>query len=226
MSLINSCNATFAQARATSSTTAFLPRCSSAGSSSAPPIDLEPPAEKSVGPLDRARTRRASRWPGSVRATCSPRRCRWRLIAEGIANNGVIKEPHVVQEVRNSDGQTVQHHRAQGLDDVHAAHDRGRAHQHDGRRRQRGAPAPRRRCRRASRSRARPAPRRPASTGENPHAWFIAFAPANAPRYAVAVIVEHGGDFGSEATGGEVAAPIAKQVLQNLLARELVSSLP
>ena len=33
------------------------------------------------------------------------------------------------------------------------------------------------------------------------------------PRYAVAVIVEHGGDFGSEATGGEVAAPIAKQML-------------
>jgi peptidoglycan glycosyltransferase len=34
----------------------------------------------------------------------------------------------------------------------------------------------------------------------------------------VAVIVEHGGNFGSEATGGHVAAPIAKQVLQNLLA--------
>ena len=26
-----------------------------------------------------------------------------------------------------------------------------------------------------------------------PHAWFIAFAPANAPRYAVAVIVPNGG---------------------------------
>jgi peptidoglycan glycosyltransferase len=54
--------------------------------------------------------------------------------------------------------------------------------------------------------------------GEAPHAWFISFAPANAPRYAVAVIVEHGGSFGNEATGGAVAAPIAKQVLQNLLA--------
>jgi peptidoglycan glycosyltransferase len=53
---------------------------------------------------------------------------------------------------------------------------------------------------------------------EDPHAWFISFAPANAPKYAVAVIIEHGGNFGSEATGGEVAAPIAKQVLQNLLA--------
>jgi peptidoglycan glycosyltransferase len=56
------------------------------------------------------------------------------------------------------------------------------------------------------------------TAGENPHAWFIAFAPANAPKYAVAVIVEHGGSFGSEATGGHLAAPMAKTVLQNLLA--------
>jgi peptidoglycan glycosyltransferase len=54
--------------------------------------------------------------------------------------------------------------------------------------------------------------------GERPHAWFIAFAPAEAPRFAVAVIVEHGGSSQSETTGGAVAAPIAKQMLQNLLA--------
>jgi peptidoglycan glycosyltransferase len=56
--------------------------------------------------------------------------------------------------------------------------------------------------------------------GRPPHAWFIAFAPADAPRYAVAVLVEHGGVDGTnaEATGGRVAAPIAKQVLQSLLA--------
>ena len=32
--------------------------------------------------------------------------------------------------------------------------------------------------------------------GEPPHAWFIAFAPADHPRYAVAVLVEHGGTDG------------------------------
>jgi peptidoglycan glycosyltransferase len=55
--------------------------------------------------------------------------------------------------------------------------------------------------------------------GERPHAWFTAFAPADAPRYAIAVLVEHGGTDGAnaEATGGRVAAPIAKQVLQALL---------
>ena len=50
--------------------------------------------------------------------------------------------------------------------------------------------------------------------GQNPHTWFICFAPVNDPKIAVAVIVEHGGSFGSEATGGAVAAPIAKQILE------------
>ncbi|MGH2755600.1 MAG: peptidoglycan D,D-transpeptidase FtsI family protein [Actinomycetota bacterium] len=55
--------------------------------------------------------------------------------------------------------------------------------------------------------------------GANPHTWFIAFAPADAPQIAVAVIVEHGGAFGSEATGGAVAAPIARQIMEK--AREI-----
>ncbi|MDQ3940979.1 MAG: penicillin-binding transpeptidase domain-containing protein, partial [Actinomycetota bacterium] len=50
--------------------------------------------------------------------------------------------------------------------------------------------------------------------GENPHTWFICFAPADDPQLAVAVIVENGGEFGSEATGGAVAAPIAKAILE------------
>jgi peptidoglycan glycosyltransferase len=50
--------------------------------------------------------------------------------------------------------------------------------------------------------------------GANPHTWFIAFAPADDPQLAVAVIVENGGSFGSEATGGAVAAPIAKALLE------------
>jgi peptidoglycan glycosyltransferase len=54
-------------------------------------------------------------------------------------------------------------------------------------------------------------------TGEAPHAWFVGFAPAEAPRVAVAVLVEDGGNLGSDATGGRVAAPIAKAVMQAVL---------
>lgn len=54
--------------------------------------------------------------------------------------------------------------------------------------------------------------------GQPPHAWFTAFAPADAPRVAVAVIVENGGSLGNEATGGAVAAPIARAVIEAVLA--------
>ncbi len=42
-------------------------------------------------------------------------------------------------------------------------------------------------------------------------AWFIGFAPVDAPRYAFAVLVEN-----TEGTGGDVAAPIAAAVVQAL----------
>jgi len=45
--------------------------------------------------------------------------------------------------------------------------------------------------------------------------WFVAFAPADNPRYAIAVVVENQ----NHKTGGEVAAPIAKTVLETLLKR-------
>lgn len=53
--------------------------------------------------------------------------------------------------------------------------------------------------------------------GQPPHAWFTGFAPADNPQVAVVVIVENGGTEGSEATGGEVAAPIAKSVMEAVI---------
>ncbi|HRA50356.1 penicillin-binding transpeptidase domain-containing protein [Actinotalea sp.] len=50
-----------------------------------------------------------------------------------------------------------------------------------------------------------------------PHAWFTAFAPAENPTIAIAVIVENGGSAGSEATGGRVAAPVARAVIEAAL---------
>lgn len=49
-----------------------------------------------------------------------------------------------------------------------------------------------------------------------PHAWYIAFAPAQAPKVAVAVLVENGADRLS-ATGGALAAPIGRAVIQAAL---------
>jgi peptidoglycan glycosyltransferase len=48
------------------------------------------------------------------------------------------------------------------------------------------------------------------------HAWIIGFAPADAPRVAIAVIVEAQPGT-SESTGGRVAAPIGEKVLEAAL---------
>ena len=51
-----------------------------------------------------------------------------------------------------------------------------------------------------------------AETGkEEPHAWFVGYAPADNPRIVVAVIVEHGGE------GSTMAAPIFRQVVEGYL---------
>ena len=49
---------------------------------------------------------------------------------------------------------------------------------------------------------------------ERDHALFVAYAPIDAPRYACAVVVEHGGG------GSRVAAPIARDVLREAQRRE------
>ena len=46
---------------------------------------------------------------------------------------------------------------------------------------------------------------------ERNHALFVGYAPINNPRYAIAVIVEHGG------SGAAVAAPIARNVMEKAL---------
>lgn len=47
--------------------------------------------------------------------------------------------------------------------------------------------------------------------GRPPHAWFVAFAPADHPRVAIVVLVEHGGE------GAFVAGPIAHRILEAAL---------
>jgi penicillin-binding protein 2 len=47
------------------------------------------------------------------------------------------------------------------------------------------------------------------------HAWFVTYAPAEAPRIVVAVLVEHGGH------GGSAAAPVARDVVMRFLENEM-----
>jgi penicillin-binding protein A len=51
-------------------------------------------------------------------------------------------------------------------------------------------------------------------TQPNPDVWWVAFAPAQNPTIAIAVVVENGGSLGSTAVGATVAAPIGRTVLR------------
>ncbi|WP_017595404.1 peptidoglycan D,D-transpeptidase FtsI family protein [Nocardiopsis potens] len=52
-----------------------------------------------------------------------------------------------------------------------------------------------------------------AETASGPtHNWFVSFAPADDPQVAVAVVVEHGGG-----SGGTLAAPIAKRIMEAVI---------
>ncbi len=51
---------------------------------------------------------------------------------------------------------------------------------------------------------------------ERDHAWYTAFGPYKNPRYALTVLVEHGG------SGSSVAAPIAKKLFKKIIDRHEV----
>lgn len=137
------------------------------------------------------------------------------MVAAGIANGGVVMQPNLVSTVRGRDlevleaprptevGRAVSEQTASTLTAMMEGvveSGTGRAAQIDG-----VAVA-------GKTGTAQNAP------GAAPHAWFTAFAPADEPRVAVAVFVENGGRAGDEASGGRVAAPIAKSVMQAALA--------
>ena len=52
------------------------------------------------------------------------------------------------------------------------------------------------------------------------HAWFVGFAPAEAPEIVVAALVEHGGH------GGSAAAPVVQKVLARYFEKRAVQDVP
>ena len=140
----------------------------------------------------------------SASSTCSPRRCRWRWSAPRSRTAAVEPKPYLVQKIVAPDGSTRQQDDAAGPRPRDQAADRRRAEPDDAARRP-GRDGTRRRSRPASRSPARRA--RPRLGLANVYdAWFVSFAPADNPRYVVAVVVEKQ----PNGFGASVSAPIAK----------------
>jgi len=210
-----SCNTTFAQL-GLDLRDRFVPGMKAFGIGDRPPLDIDGAARSSSlegRPFDQNQPYYAQAGIGQAFIAASP--LQMALVASAIADNGVVMRPHVAQEIRDPDGAVVRRITpklwtvattpdiaAQVKALMISVVENGTG------------------------TRAQiPGVQVAGKTGTAqvaigaPHAWFIGFAPADAPRYAIAVLVEHGGAKGTEATGGRVAAPIAGQVLRQLLGK-------
>ena len=208
-----SCNTAFAQMGLDLGAQKMSAGALAFGFNSVPPLDLPAAAQSLFPPASAFRFNApalAKSAIGQQDVQASP--LQMALAGAAIANKGVAMGPHVMAEVRDSEGQVietfkpqpwktaitpevastmtdmmvgvVQHGTATGvaLPNVQVAAKTGTA-----------------------------------QTGNNTsHTWMVAFAPSQAPSIVVAVIVENQPNV-SEATGGVVAAPIAKAVLQAAL---------
>jgi peptidoglycan glycosyltransferase len=61
---------------------------------------------------------------------------------------------------------------------------------------------------------------------ERSHVWIVAYAPADAPQYAVAVMLEGTDAEISASTGGRLAGPIAKAMLDAVFAADAAAATP
>jgi penicillin-binding protein A len=211
-----SCNTGFARMGVDMGAATFVSGAEAFGFNAVPPLDLPQVARSTVADADSFEGNtpvlaQSAIGQNAVRSTP----LQMALVAAAIANGGSLMTPHVMADIRDREGDVIRSYEPEEwrrvLDPSHAATlrdamvrvvDQGTAT----RLQVPGVPT-------AGKTGT-------AQVGSDPpasHAWIIGFAPADAPRVAVAVVVE--GQPGlSEQTGGTVAAPIARAVLEAALA--------
>jgi peptidoglycan glycosyltransferase len=217
LSFQQSCNTTFGQIGLDLGNE-FVPGMQKFGIGSAPPLDVSPGAADSIGPPPGSfqQNQPLFAFAGIGQGDVAVTPLQMALSAAAVANNGQIMQPHVADRITDNDDNTVKTidpkpWRTAMTPQVAATvttmmvsvvqGGTGTAAQipgvsvagKTGTAQVQGAAAP--------------------------HAWFVGFAPAEDPQVVVAVLVEHGGSVGSEATGGKVAAPIAAQMIRMVLGR-------
>jgi peptidoglycan glycosyltransferase len=136
------------------------------------------------------------------------------MVAAAVANGGKLMEPRLTAKVVDPDGRTVQTIQPQVLDQVMSPNTASEVNQMMRTVVDEGTGAPAQLGSGISfAGKTGTASIGPTGGGET-QPWFIGFAPANDPKVAIAVTIEKTqGEF-----GGQVAAPIAKAIVQALLA--------
>jgi len=208
-----SCNTSFAQLGLDLGADKLEAGAQSFGFTKVPPIDLpfaRPSTFPTTAELARDKPAQAKSAIGQQDVSATP--LQMALVAAGIANDGVVMTPHVMAEVRDSEGRVVDKYEpkpwttAVSPEVAHTVRDMMIGVVEGGT----GTLAQIPGVTVAGKTGT-------AQTGrDTSHTWFIAFAPAEDPKIAVAVILEDQPNV-NEATGGTLAAPVAKTVIQAAL---------
>jgi peptidoglycan glycosyltransferase len=136
------------------------------------------------------------------------------MVAAGIANKGDVMKPYLVQNVKTADLKTVSETKPESLHQAVTPEVAAQLTQMMVDVVENGTGKPGRisgvqvagKTGTAQTSKDRP-----------PFAWFTAFAPANDPKIAVAVLIEDANIPRNDIAGGTLAAPIAKKVMEAVL---------
>ncbi len=209
-----SCNTAFAQMGVDLGAETLVTKAEDFGFNDVPPLDLPAVVASSIGDVASFQQNTpvlAMTAIGQNAVRSSP--LQMALVAAGVANGGDVMVPHVMREVRDNEGRVVASWEpiswTQAVrPDVAATLTEAMAEV----------------VARGTATRlAVPGVATAGKTGTAQlgnglsHAWIVGFAPVEAPRVAVAVIVE-AQPGANEQTGGRVAAPIAQAVLDAALA--------
>lgn len=208
-----SCNTAFAELGVNLGADVLVGGAEAFGFNDEPPLDLPTVADSTIAPpadfvQNTPVLAQTAIGQNAVRA--AP--LQMALVAAGIANNGRVMEPHVMAEIRDDEGEILRTYEpevwkeAVSPDTAALIRDAMVEVARDGTATRLQIPGV---------TVAGKTGTAQIGNGQS-HAWIIGFAPAEAPRVAVAVIVE-GQEGASEQTGGRVAAPIAQAVLRAAL---------
>jgi peptidoglycan glycosyltransferase len=213
-----SCNTAFAQMAVDLGAGPMIERAEAFGFNSAPPIDL-PNAARSVFPTDFEQNLPALAQAGIGQNDVSATPLQMAMVAAAIANEGRVMAPTVLAEVRDDEGEVVddpepeEWRRALSAPNADVLRRAMIGVVEDGTARNLAIPGMEVGGKTGT-----------AQLGTDPprsHAWIIGFAgpPGQPASVAVAVLVE-GQPGASEQTGGQVAAPIARAVMEVVLAAQ------
>ncbi len=213
-----SCNTAFAQMAIDLGADTMIDAAEDFGFNAEPPIDLPSPATSNF-PTDFDQNLPALAQSGIGQNDVAATPLQMALVAGAVANEGVVMTPRVLDTVRDDEGSVVddpepsEWQRAMGADTAAIVREAMINVAQNGTARNLLIPGFEVGGKTGT-----------AQLGTDPprsHAWIIGFAgpPGEAPSVAVAVLVE-GQDGASEQTGGRVAAPIARAVMETILAAQ------